>query len=169
MKIGIFETNRMISQLLLSIIVILSSSNCQNNSEMPLDTKNGPAKVENVTVSGTEGKYSFAVTLKSPDTGCDQYANWWEVISADGATLLYRRILAHSHVSEQPFTRSGGTVDIDASTEVIVRAHMHPGGYGEGKIAMIGSVANGFAAYEVDKEFGKDVEKADPQPNGCAF
>lgn len=169
MRIGIFRTKRMMSQLLFSIVVTLSSINCQSNSETPLDTKSGPAKVENVVATGAEDKYSFAVTLKSPDTGCDQYANWWEVISSDGKTLLYRRILAHSHVSEQPFTRSGGTVSISANTEVIIRAHMHPGGYGEGIISMKGTVANGFTAYEVDSGFGKDLEIADPQPNGCAF
>ena len=169
MKIGIFEHNRMISQLFLSIFVVLSSINCQSNSDTPLDIQSGNAKIQNVVVSGAEGKYNFAVTLKSPDTGCDQYANWWEVISADGKTLLYRRILAHSHVSEQPFTRSGGTVAIDASTEVIIRAHMHPGGYGEGEIAVKGSVAKGFTDYEVNNNFGKDLEEVEPQPDGCAF
>ena len=159
----------MTSQLILSIIIVLSSINCQSDSNSSLDAKNGDAKVENVVVSGTEGKYNFAVTIKSPDTGCDQYANWWEVISADGNTLLYRRILAHSHVGEQPFTRSGGTISIDASTEVIVRAHMYPEGYGEGKIAMKGSVANGFYAFSVDSAFGDDLEEVDPQPDGCAF
>jgi len=169
MKIGIYNNDRLISQIIALVTVVFSSVNCQNITKTPADDKSDPAKVENVIVSGSDGKYSFSVTLRSPDTGCDQYANWWEVISTDGGTLYYRRILAHSHVSEQPFTRSGGIADIDATTEIIIRAHMHPSGYSEGSTAMKGSVSGGFVAYEVPDGFGKDLEKIDPQPNGCAF
>ena len=61
----------------------------------------------------------FPSIVASPDTGCDQYANWWEVITEDGA-LIYRRILGHSHVNEQPFIRSGVGVVIDENQVVIV-------------------------------------------------
>ena len=158
----------MISQILLPVIFFVSSVACQQNTN-PLATTPGPAIVQQVKVSGSENAYNFAVTLKSPDTGCEQYANWWEVIAADGQTLLYRRILGHSHVSEQPFTRSGGPVAIDATTEVIIRAHMHPNGYGEGKIVMKGSVDTGFSTYDIVANFGVDIEGASPQPGGCAF
>ena len=79
------------------------------------------------------------------------------------------RILGHSHVDEQPFSRSGGGVVISVDTEVIVRAHMYPSGYGEGLISMKGSVANGFKPYNVAADFGTGLEKVDPQPTGCAF
>ena len=82
------------------------------------------ADVIGVQVSGAPGAYQFNVTIKSPDTGCQQYADWWEVVSEDGR-LLYRRVLLHSHVDEQPFTRSGGPVPIQADTVVWVRAHEH--------------------------------------------
>ena len=87
------------------------------------------ADVTAVTVAGDTGAYTFSVTIASPDTGCDQYADWWEVVTEDGE-LLYRRILAHSHAGEQPFTRSGGPVKIDPETVVWVHAHLAPGGYG---------------------------------------
>ena len=99
------------------------------------------ADVVAVRTSGSPGAYSFAVTLQSPDTGCDQYADWWEVITPDGE-LLYRRVLAHSHVDEQPFTRSGGPVDVQSTTRVIVRAHMNDAGYGG--VAFSGSEEAGF-------------------------
>lgn len=44
-------------------------------------------------------------------------------MSTDGK-LLYRRVLLHSHVDEQPFTRSGGPVPIQTDSVVWVRAHM---------------------------------------------
>ncbi|MCB0054175.1 MAG: hypothetical protein KDE24_32035, partial [Caldilinea sp.] len=67
------------------------------------------ADVFGVTVRGDDGAYQFSVEIASPDTGCNQYADWWEVLDSDG-NLLYRRILTHSHVDEQPFIRSGGPV-----------------------------------------------------------
>ena len=158
----------MLSQILLPVIIFVSSLACQQNSDSPASSSD-PAVVKDVKVSGNENAYSFAVTLASPDKGCEQYANWWEVISVDGNTLIYRRILGHSHVNEQPFTRSGGAVVITANTEVIIRAHMYPAGYGMGKIAMKGSVANGFTALDVAADFGADMEEDAPQPSGCAF
>jgi hypothetical protein len=158
----------MLSQILLPVIIFVGSLACQQSTNSPASSSD-PAIVQDVKVSGNENAYTFAVTLKSPDTGCEQYANWWEVISADGNTLIYRRILGHSHVNEQPFTRSGGAVVITANTEVIIRAHMYPAGYGKGKIAMKGSVANGFGAFDIVEDFGADLEGVSPQPSGCAF
>lgn len=136
--------------------------------EEPGNNKSTYAVVKNVTVSGKEGKYTFSVTLKSPDKGCQQYTDWWEVFSESGE-LIYRRILAHSHVSEQPFTRTGGTVNINANDVVIIRGHMNTFGYGEGEVAMKGSIASGFQPTTISKDFAADIEKESPQPNGCAF
>ena len=117
----------MLGKLLLILIILAGSFNYQSNTE--IDTIDPiPAIIKAIKVTGNKNAYTFAVTLKSPDTGCKQYANWWEVISLDGKTLYYRRVLGHSHVDEQPFTRSGGTIKITAKTEVIIRAHMHPAG-----------------------------------------
>ena len=38
------------------------------------------AQVIDVGVKGEENKYTFYVKIKSPDRGCDQYADWWEVL-----------------------------------------------------------------------------------------
>ena len=104
--------------------------------------------------------------IRSPDTGCEQYADWWEVITEDGE-LIYRRILTHSHVNEQPFTRSGGPVAISADAVVIVRPHMFPNGYGD--TALRGSVTGGFEEISLDVDFASELENIDPLPNGCAF
>ena len=129
-------------------------------------TVSGVAEITNVTVSGDENNYEFSVTIKSPDTGCDQYADWWEVFDLEGK-LIYRRILAHSHVGEQPFTRSGGPIEIQKNSEVYVRVHMNNTGYSN-KVFK-GSVENGFTAADLDVEFAKDLEDASPLPSACDF
>jgi len=124
------------------------------------------AAIRDVKVSGDPGAYTFVVEVASPDTGCEQYANWWEVITPEGE-LLYRRVLLHSHVDEQPFTRSGGPVVIGAEQEAIVRAHMHPSGYGTE--AFRGSATKGFAPVDLSATFAADLATVEPLPDGCAF
>ncbi|MEL6341429.1 MAG: hypothetical protein AAFQ65_16120 [Myxococcota bacterium] len=119
-----------------------------------------------VTAAGENGRYRFSTTLLSGDTGCEHYADWWEVLTPEGE-LLYRRILAHSHVDEQPFTRSGGPVAISASRSVIVRAHTNDGGYLPQ--AMRGSVEGGFEVETLDADFARSIERQPPQPDRCAF
>ena len=116
--------------------------------------------------AGDPGAYTFSVTIQSQETGCDQYANWWEVVSEEG-DLIYRRILAHSHVDEQPFSRTGGPVAIQPDQSVIVRAHMDPQGYGTQ--AMQGTVENGFEEVTLSEGFAAELAEAEPQPSGCTF
>lgn len=145
---------------LLGLVILVSTTGISAASE------NNYAVVTEVRTQGGQSNYDFTVTVKSPDKGCRQYANWWEVLTIDGK-LLYRRILAHSHVTEQPFTRSGGTVNINPDTEVIVRAHMHPAGYGPD--AMRGSVAKGFAPVALTKGFAARLERLKPHVEYCAW
>lgn len=119
-----------------------------------------------VQVAGKPGAYEFVVGIRSPDTGCQQYADWWEVLSEDGK-LLYRRVLLHSHVDEQPFTRSGGPVPIQPDTTVWVRAHLSTTGYGGS--AFKGSPKTGFAKAELLPTFASELAKQPPLPDGCAF
>ena len=124
------------------------------------------AVVTAVSHTGSDGSYTFSVELKSPDTGCDQYADWWEIFDKEGQ-LLYRRVLGHSHVNEQPFTRSGGPVAITPTTFIYIRGHMNPQGYGS--LIFSGTIQDGFAAAELPIEFAADLVSADPLPTGCAF
>jgi len=134
--------------------------------EVSIMTNSIHADVLSVNVTGQANAFQFNVQVSSPDTGCDQYADWWEVLSEDGQ-LIYRRVLLHSHVNEQPFTRSGGPVGIDSDTVVILRAHMNEGGYGG--TALRGTVSSGFEAIELESGFAADVELMPPLPEGCAF
>ena len=124
------------------------------------------ADVVSVEVNGSPGAYTFSVEIRSPDLGCQQYADWWEVIDADGY-LVYRRVLAHSHVDEQPFTRSGGPLEIEAETKLWIRAHMHPAGYGG--VVLQGSGLDGFAPSDLSPDYASDLETSPPLPGECAF
>jgi len=110
--------------------------------------------VEAVTASGSAGAYQFSTTIRSPETGWERYADWWEVVDETGK-LLYRRVLTHPHEDEQPFTRSGGPVAIDADQVVWIRAHMNDGGYGENVYK--GSVSAGFEAAKLSPVFGSEA------------
>ena len=154
------------------ILAVLILWSCNEDGE-PIPTPENPieaysAEVIKVSVNGTATNYNFNVTVKSPDTGCEQYADWWEVITAD-QKLVYRRILAHSHVNEQPFSRSGGPVAVVANQDLVIRAHMNNLGYGN--VVMVGNVENGFTIDTLDREleFAKQLEEEAPQPTGCAF
>lgn len=124
------------------------------------------AQVVKVATNGKEGRYQFVVSVKSPDKGCNQYADWWEVISDNGTQLLGRRILLHSHVGEQPFTRSSSPISLKATDRVIVRVHMNSTGYS--RFAMRGSISEGFEAVELDRNFAVALSKLEPLPKGCA-
>lgn len=141
------------------------------------DAEGAYAHVTAVSTSGSDGAYTFSVSVESADIDCTQYADFWEVLSEDGA-LLYRRILEHSHTdangttdADAPgntFTRDGGPVAIDSTRVVIVRAHMNTSGY-NGR-AMRGSVDAGFeVAHDIDAGFAADVEDEMPLPTGCLF
>ncbi|NJP04977.1 MAG: hypothetical protein HC837_04790 [Chloroflexaceae bacterium] len=162
--------------LLHGLLVLLLIADCAAVADQPAPPEppaasestaaTGLADVISVEVSGEPNAYRFAVGIASADSGCEQYANWCPVLGSDGR-LLYRRILLHSHVTEQPFVRSGGPVHIAADTLVWVRAHMHPQGLG-GQ-ALRGSVDTGFAPAELPADFAADVLEQPPKPDDCAF
>ena len=138
----------------------------QNVQQQDVQQKSNEAKIVSVKVEGKPQNYIFNVGISSPDTGCNQYANWWEVLNEEGK-LLYRRILAHSHINEQPFQRSGGPVAVADTQVVIIRAHMNNSGYGT--TVFKGSVKDGFKQTQLEADFASEVKSQKPQPSGCAF
>lgn len=159
----------LLSILMSALLFITSCSSDENSNPQEAQaevTATLQASITSVATSGGEENYTFSVGIASPDTGCEQYADWWEVITEDG-TLIYRRILAHSHVNEQPFVRSGGTVPIAANQVVIVRAHMNTSGYGTSVYK--GSVLNGFTEDTLASDFADQLANQEPVPTSCAF
>lgn len=150
----------------LALTVILSSCLAFNKSQLsPSAMANSNARVEKVETTKKASSYTFTVTVSSPDTGCDKYADWWEVITPEGE-LLYRRVLLHSHVEEQPFTRTGNTT-VEPQQEVIVRVHMNSDGYST--MAQKGTVESGFDKITLAEDFASQLAFVEPLPKNCAF
>ena len=148
-----------------ALSIIISGCSSINTPKLLAQQNNSIAKVTDVEVAGEANNYTFAVTVSSPDTGCDRYADWWEVITPEGE-LIYRRVLLHTHVDEQPFERTGGTVAISPEREVIVRVHMSDG---YSNLAQQGTVASGFNEVTLPEGFAKDLATIEPLPENCAY
>lgn len=162
----------MIKALVILVLLLSGCSNISNseilpNEEVAIVSQNSSvARVVAVEAKGKSNSYTFGVTVESPDTGCDRYADWWEVVTPEGE-LVYRRVLLHSHVDEQPFKRTGGAVEVQPQQEVIVRVHMSPDGYSP--LAQKGTVASGFADTTLAEDFASNLESVEPLPSNCAF
>lgn len=88
-------------------------------------------------IESANGTWTFHVTVAHLDTGWDDYADGWDVVTPDGTVLKpdanspFTRLLLHPHETEQPFTRSQSNIVIpDGVTTVHVRAHDLVDGYG---------------------------------------
>ena len=103
------------------------------------------------------GTWTFHVTVQHPDTGWEDYADGWDVVTPDGNVLKtdpddpFTRLLLHPHENEQPFTRSQSGVEIpDGVTQVRVRAHDLVDGYGGREVVVDLTVSSG-ADFEVQR------------------
>ena len=54
--------------------------------------------------AGGNGTFTFYITVKHADTGWDHYADKWDVVGLHGE-IIGTRVLYHSHLEEQSFTR----------------------------------------------------------------
>jgi hypothetical protein len=108
-------------------------------------------------VESAGGTWTFYVTVAHPDTGWDDYADGWDVLTPDGTVLKaspedpFTRLLLHPHENEQPFTRSQGGITIPAGvTRVRVRAHDLVDGFGGHELVVDLTVAAG-EGFEVER------------------
>ena len=102
--------------------------------------------------------WTFHVTVQHPDTGWEDYADGWDVMTPDGTVLkpdpesAFTRLLLHPHVDEQPFTRSqSGIVVPPGITQVRVRAHDLVDGYG-GREVVVDLTASSGEGFEVERQ-----------------
>lgn len=104
-----------------------------------------------------DGSWTFHVTVEHPDTGWEDYANGWDIITTQGQVIKksveeeFTYVLTHPHEDEQPFTRSQSGLVIPADvTEVFVRAHDIVHGWG-GDIVYVDLTTNTGQNYEVER------------------
>lgn len=97
-----------------------------------------------------DGSWTFHVTVEHPDSGWEDYADGWDVLTPDGTVLKrdpnspFTRLLLHPHVDEQPFTRSqSGIVIPEGVTELRVRAHDLVDGFGGREVVVDLTVSSG--------------------------
>ncbi|MDB9311663.1 hypothetical protein PN462_01015 [Spirulina sp. CS-785/01] len=86
---------------------------------------------------------------------------------SENGKLIHRRVLLHSHVEEQPFTRSSSPVAIQPNQPVTVRVHMNNTGYSPQ--AMQGTVQEGFTSVQLPENFAASLADENPLPENCAF
>lgn len=105
-----------------------------------------------------DGSWTFRVTVSHPDTGWDDYADGWDVVTPDGTVLkpnpddAFTRVLLHPHENEQPFTRSQrGIVIPEGVTTVTVRAHDLIDGFG-GREVQVDLEADSGPDFEVERQ-----------------
>jgi hypothetical protein len=122
------------------------------------DEDRGNADVLHVkAVQASDGTWTFHVTVSHPDTGWEDYADGWDVLTSDGTVLKleaddpFTRLLLHPHVDEQPFTRSqSGIIIPPGVTKVRVRAHDLVDGY-DGREVLINLEAPSGPDFEVTR------------------
>jgi hypothetical protein len=103
------------------------------------------------------GTWTFHVTVEHPDTGWEDYADGWDVLTPAGEVLRpdrssqFTRLLLHPHENEQPFTRSqSGIVIPEGVTQVRVRAHDIVDGYG-GREVLVDLTRSSGQDFEVQR------------------
>ena len=102
------------------VILLMIISTCFCTQKVVADD----VKIIDAVARQLGDSYTFSVTLEHNDEGWKHYANLWEVWTVDGKTLLGKRVLAHPHVNEQPFTRALGGVKVpEGTSRVIIRAY----------------------------------------------
>lgn len=110
----------------------------QASSPSPTPRSGADADVKFVrAVQSADGTWTFYVTVEHPDTGWDDYADGWDVLTPQGEVINpdpdspFTRLLLHPHVEEQPFTRSQRGITLPEGVDkVIVRAHDIVDGFG---------------------------------------
>jgi hypothetical protein len=157
--------DRPLSLLVGSALLFLTACRAASPASTPTGSSvgvaGGNADVTHVrAVQDADGTWTFHVTVSHPDTGWEDYADGWDVLTPDGTVLKpdpespFTRLLLHPHVEERPFTRSQGSIAIPEDVDQVrVRAHDLVAGYG-GREVVVDLTASSGADFEVVRSAG---------------
>lgn len=136
----------------------------ENQATPAAETAVEPASTANADVEFVRatqeagGTWRFDVTVRHPDSGWEDYADGWDVVTPDGRVLKadegdpFTRLLLHPHENEQPFTRSQAGIAVpDGVSLVTVRAHDLVDGFGGREIEVDLTVDQG-PGFEVSRQ-----------------
>ncbi|MGR3274057.1 nSTAND1 domain-containing NTPase [Acaryochloris marina NIES-2412] len=131
---------------------------------------NGAVILEQPKSLKNNGKHTLKVNLYGPSKGCEQYIDWWEILSED-QELLDRRTFNTNHEAQQTFPGNSKPIQVAVDQTLLVRAHLHledkdKSGY-EARQAWEGNIKDGFKMIRLPENFATDLAKADPQPKPC--
>lgn len=121
--------------LVLGIFVSLSSI-AENNVGV-YSTSLDYAQVKNVqAMQSKDGSWCFDTQVRHNDQSWEHYADAWQVTDLEG-NVLGKRVLAHPHDNEQPFTRRLCNIKIkEALQKVIVSSKCNVHGFGGEKVIL---------------------------------
>lgn len=126
-------------------------------------------------VQASDDTWTFHVTVRHPDTGWEDYADGWDVVTPDGTVIKpdpespFTRLLLHPHENEQPFTRSqSGIVIPPDATQVRVRAHDLVDGYG-GREVIVDLAVNSGPDFEVERKSSAAINVRVQDSNEYSF
>ncbi len=117
----------------------------------PLAAQAGDVSIQHVVLaSQAGGTWRADVTLRHDDTGWQHYADGWRLVAPDGAEIG-KRVLFHPHETEQPFTRSLGSLKLPEGIRTLtVEAHDKVHGWSPDKVVVDLSADSG-ERYEIKR------------------
>lgn len=150
-----------LADLLVLCLLVLTAVSCYSDGESggaptemneELKTNSDFAQVLFVKAAlESRGTWRFDVTVRHQDEGWDHYADLWQVVNPQSMEVLGKRVLAHPHDNEQPFTRSESGIHIPSEvTNVLVQAKCNLHGF-EGKAITVDLSLNKGDDYTVNR------------------
>ncbi|MEL6206950.1 MAG: hypothetical protein AAFR47_16790 [Pseudomonadota bacterium] len=94
----------------------------------PLSAVADPAEIVASDARAAGATWTVSVTLRHADTGWDDYADGWRLVTPEGTVIATRELL-HPHVDEQPFTRSLSGVSLPQDVQVLVESSTNVTGW----------------------------------------
>lgn len=118
----------------------------------------------------------LTVMIQSFDQDCQNYTDWWEVITPQG-DLIAREIIKDVHSESASFSSQLSIAGLDPQQDIIIRAHFS-GSYDRSRStasysdqALQGTLDSGLTSIRLSKDFASQLAKVEPLPTGklCSF